>query len=99
MEDEHGDGGGRREGLGDQHELLGRGEGGRQQRGQILHRDVGWQGWGQGQHGRHDAVCEQAFLFGTEKTQTHTHTFVFHMHSNLRRKTMTSSEWLVGEKR
>ena len=28
MEDEHGDGGGRREGLGDQHELLGGGEGG-----------------------------------------------------------------------
>ena len=73
MEDEHGDGGGRREGLGDQHELLGRGEGGRQQRGQILHRDVGWQGRGEGQHGRHDAVCEQAFLFGTEKTQTHAH--------------------------
>ena len=75
MEDEHGDGGGRREGLGDQHELLGRGEGGRQERRQVLHRDVGGEGRVESQHGRHDAVREQAFLFGTEKPD-HTHTHI-----------------------
>ena len=70
MEDDHRDGGGVLEGLGDQHQLLGGGEERRERR-QILQRDVGRQRRVQSQHGRYDAVGEQAFWLHTAEDRPH----------------------------
>lgn len=65
MEDNHRDGGGRVEGSVHQQQLLGRGEGGRERR-QLFDCNVGWQSGIQCQHGRYDAVGQQAFWLHTD---------------------------------
>lgn len=66
LEDDHRDRGGRLEGFVHEKQLFGGGQRGKEWR-QLFECDVGWQSGLQGQHGRCDAVGQQAFWLHTEK--------------------------------
>lgn len=68
MEDNDRGGGGRVEGFVHLQQLFGSGEGGRECR-QLFECNVGWQSRVQGQHGRYDAVGQQAFWLNTKNNK------------------------------
>lgn len=71
VEDNHRGGGGRVEGFVHQQQLFCSGEGGREWR-QFFECYVGWQSGVKGQHGRYDAVGQQALWLNTENRRNST---------------------------